>query len=181
METRQRSSKLDDSIPLAPGARAQLGLSVGLLCAAATSGALVGLGLRHDTAFAPFESGGRALLATWHLSISAAAVAIGTGAAAHTIWMVLWGVCFSVAAARLRGLALASAAIVFVVLLHAVAVTFLPGALGASAYADVNAVQTALLLALQAGALGFGLTFAKQSTGDASRLAAHPKRSPNVT
>jgi hypothetical protein len=137
--------------------RIRSGLSIGLIGAAATAGALVGLGLRHGGALLPFEMGGRALLADWRLTTGTGGVAISLGVVSHLMWMTLWGVCFSVVATRLRGLALPAGALLFVLCLGALAGTVVPGALGAASFAGLTTAQTAFLLTLLAGAFIAGV------------------------
>jgi hypothetical protein len=137
--------------------RVRNGLSIGLIGAAATAGALVGLGLRHDGATLPFEMGGRSLVNAWRLAPPTDGVAIVLGVVSHLMWMTLWGICFSIAASRLRGLALSAGALLFALFLGALASTVVPGALGAVAFAGLTAAQTAFLLALLAGAFIAGV------------------------
>jgi hypothetical protein len=96
--------------------------------------------------------GGRALLATWRLGSPPLLLALAVGGVAHVLWMLLWGICFSVLATRLRGTALAAGALLFVLFLGALASTLVPGALGAVAFAALTSAQTAFFLALLAGA-----------------------------
>ena len=85
------------------------------------------------------------------------------GVVAHVVWMMLWGVCFSVASTRLRGLPLAAGAALFVIVLGALAATVVPGALGAAAQAALTTAQTIFFLALLAVALTAGVTFARKA------------------
>ena len=137
--------------------RLRTGFATGLIGGAATAGALVGLGLRHGAATVSFELGGRALLSAWHLGGSGQGVALVIGTLAHLLWMVLWGVCFSVVATQLRGITLAAGALLWVLFLGALAGTVVPGALGAVAFASLTSAQTAFFLALLAGALIAGV------------------------
>lgn len=133
------------------------------MCSATTGGALVGLGLRHAAAAAPFEAGGRALLDNWRLVAPSTQLALVVGIVAHVLWMMLWGVCFSVAATRLHGVALAAGAALFVVFLGALSETVVPGALGAVTQAALTTAQTVFFLALLAVALIAGVTFARKA------------------
>ena len=137
--------------------RIRHGISIGLIGAAATAGALIGLGLRHGAATLPFEMGGRALLGSWRLATTVEGVAVSLGVMSHLLWMTLWGVCFSVVATQLRGLALPAGALLFVLFLGALAGTVVPGALGAAAFAGLTTAQTAFLLTLLAGAFIAGV------------------------
>lgn len=83
------------------------------------------------------------------------------GVGAHLMWMVLWGTCFSVASARLRGIALPAGALLFVLFLGALAGSVVPGALGAVAFAALTSAQTAFLLSLLAGAFIAGVAITR--------------------
>ncbi len=145
--------------------RVRDGVSIGVIGAAATAGALVGLGLRHDAAALPFDLAGRALLASLRLATQSEPFAVTLGAVAHLVWMALWGVCFSAFATSLRGLALPAGALLFVLFLGALAGTVVPGALGAAAFASLSSAQTAFLLALLAGAFIAGVVVVRPRIG----------------
>jgi len=142
--------------------RLRSGFPIGLLGGATTAGALIGLGLRHQAAALPFELGGRALLETWRLGAPPVALALVVGGVAHVLWMILWGICFSVLATRLHGTALAAGALLFVLFLGALASTLVPGALGAVAFAALTSAQTAFFLALLAGAFIAGVVLTRE-------------------
>lgn len=117
--------------------------------------------MRHQAAVLPFELGGRALLATWRLGAPPVALALVAGGLAHLLWMLLWGICFSILATRLHGTALAAGALLFVLFLGALASTLVPGALGAVAFAALTSAQTAFFLALLAGAFIAGVVITR--------------------
>lgn len=142
--------------------RIRAGLAIGLIGGAATAGALVGLGARHDVAVLPFASSGRALFDAWRLAAPTMVVAVSVGVAAHLMWSALWGVCFSLVALGLRGLALPAGALLFVLFLGALSSTAVPGALGAAAFAPLSTAQTAFLLVLLAGAFIAGVVLVRQ-------------------
>ncbi len=141
--------------------RIRTGLPIGLIGGAATAGALMGLGLRHRAATLPFELGGRSLLASWRIASPPDTVALVAGIVAHLVWMLLWGLCFSVAASRLRGTTLAAGALLFVLFLGALAATVVPGALGAVAFAALTSAQSAFFLLLLAGAFIAGVVLTR--------------------
>ena len=92
--------------------RITAGIRVGAVAAAATIGAVIGLGLRHGLALRPFTSAGRALFEKLGVAgTSSASAIVGLMMAACAI--IVLGVCFTVVAAPLRGLPLLGAAIVF--------------------------------------------------------------------
>ena len=138
-----------------------VGLRVGLVSAAATAGVLVGLGLRHDAATTAFFLAGRSLLASSAGLIPPSLVAVTLGVVVHLAWMVLWGVCFTYVAARLRGLALYVAAALFAALIGILGATFLPGALGAGALAALSQAQTVFFLAVLGLSLALGTVIAR--------------------
>jgi len=121
----------------------------------------MGLGLRHQAATLPFELGGRTLLASWRFGSPPYGVALVAGIAAHILWMLLWGVCFNVAATRLRGTALAAGALLFVLFLGALTASVVPGALGAVAFAALTSAQSAFFLLLLAGAFIAGVVLTR--------------------
>jgi len=141
--------------------RIRNGFPVGLIVGAATAGALVGLGARHGSAFLPFELGGRALLASWRITTPSPGAALAAGILSHSLWMLLWGVCFSVAASRLRGAALLAGSLLFALTLGALSSTVVPGALGAAAFAALSVAQTTFVLLLLAGALIAGVAIGR--------------------
>ncbi|MEP7382725.1 MAG: hypothetical protein ABI910_13635 [Gemmatimonadota bacterium] len=141
--------------------RLRSGFPIGLLGGAVTAGALMGLGLRHQSASLAFELGGRALLSTWRFGSPPVALSLAVGGVAHFFWMTLWGFCFSIAATRLRGTSLAAGALLFVLFLGALASTVVPGALGAVAFAALTSAQTAFFLALLAGAFIAGVVLTR--------------------
>jgi hypothetical protein len=159
-------------IPLEPLTRARflirvlstritVGLWAGLVSAAATAGVLVGLGLRHDAATTAFFLAGRSLVASSAGMIAPTPVAVVLGIVIHVAWMVLWGVCFTIVAARLRGAALFLAAALFAALIGTLSATFLPGALGAGAVAALTRAQTLFFLSLLGLSLAAGTLIAR--------------------
>src|SRR4030095_1277832 len=92
--------------------RIAVGIRVGAVAAAATIGAVIGLGLRHGLALRPVTSAGRARVEKLGVvGTSSASAIVGLMMAACAI--IVLGVCFTVVAAPLRGLRLLGAAIVF--------------------------------------------------------------------
>lgn len=141
--------------------RLSSGIRVGTLAGATSAGVLVGLGMRHGAAFAPFGILGRAFAARFAGIVPATPFATVLGVVLHFLWMVLWGVCFALFAARLRGGALLTAAVLFAGFIGAIGATVAPGALGAAAVASLTIAQTVFLLALLALTLAAGMHFAR--------------------
>ena len=133
------------------------GLLVGGLAGATTAGVLVGLGMRHGRALEPFFVQGRAFLSTLGGEAPPSMLAVGVGILVHCIWMMLWGVSFSMIATRMRGFALVLTALLFVVVIGVLASTIVPGALGAAGMALLSTPQTIFLLLLLGGALIAGV------------------------
>lgn len=148
--------------------RIRQGVVIGLIGGAATAGALVGLGMRHGVASLPFAASGSALFEAWRLAAPTMSVAVVVGIVAHLMWSALWGVCFSVVALGLRGIALPAGALLFVLLLGALSATAVPGALGAAAFATLSTAQTAFLLTILAGAFIAGVLVVRHGRGLAS-------------
>lgn len=146
--------------------RVTRGVRAGLVTTAATAGALVGLGIRHQAAVTPFLNSGQATLGALTGAAAPALVAIAVGVLLHTGWMVLWGVCFSVVAAPLRGLRLVGAAMLFAALLGVLATTVLPSALGAGAVAPLTRPQIIFFAALIALSLAAGMRIARVGTAE---------------
>lgn len=141
--------------------RLSSGMRVGTLAGATSAGVLSGLGMRHGVAFTPFEIFGRAFAARFAGVVLAPPVATAVGVVLHVTCMVLWGVCFALFAARLRGGALLTAAILFAAFIGAIGATVAPGALGAAGVASLTIAQTVFLLALLALTLAAGMRVAR--------------------
>ena len=151
-----------DLVSRVPEHRFAPGVRVGLVLAAATGGALVGLGWRHGAALAPFLAYGRSTLALVGLLRVPLPVALVAGVAMHTVWMILWGVCFTVVAAPLRTVMSAILAVTISGLIGLLSVTILPGAMGAALGASLSAPQRLLILMLVALSLVAGTRLARQ-------------------
>lgn len=137
-----------------------IGVRAGLLAAAATSGTVVGLGLRDGSALMPFVLLGRSLFARVTGVLPQPAVALIAGIVVHTGWMVVWGVCFTVVAARLRWPRVLIAALLVSVIAGLLARRLWPFALGAAAMASLSAPETFLYLVLLGLSLATGTRLA---------------------
>src|SRR5688572_12503244 len=73
----------------APPARLSEGVRVGVVAAAATIGAVVGLGLRHGLALRPFATVGRALLERLGIPVSQGSVTAAIGVALVSIAIIV--------------------------------------------------------------------------------------------
>src|SRR3954468_7198535 len=93
--------------------RISVGLRVGTVAAAATIGAVIGLGLRHGLALRPFMSAGRGLMNARGFYVLSDQTTTMVGLAVVAIAVVVLGVCFTLVAAPLRGVGLLLTATAF--------------------------------------------------------------------
>jgi hypothetical protein len=134
-----------------------------MLAAAATIGAVIGLGLRHGLALRPFSSTGRAVLTKFGISPTPGASVIA-GLAIVACAIIVLGVCFTVVAAALRGLRLFVAALVFGALAWAVSGFVAPSILALSSGTELGDAQRVFIFALLAIALVVGMRLARSTT-----------------
>jgi hypothetical protein len=128
--------------------RIRAGIRAGLVSAAATAGAIVGFGVRHDDWSGPFVSLGRQAMQGFGLGSLPAFLASAAGIAVHAAWMVLWGIVFAAMSHR-RSLAVATAlAIVVGAAAALTARSVIPAALGAIRFAALPGTQAVLCVAL---------------------------------
>lgn len=133
------------------------------MAAAATIGAVIGLGLRHGLALRPFTSAGRALFEKLGVvGTSSASAAVGLTMAACAI--IVLGVCFTVVAAPLRGLRLLGVAIVFGAIAWVVSGFVVPSILALSASAVLGDAQRVFIFAMLTIALVVGMRLARSGT-----------------
>jgi hypothetical protein len=119
-----------------------------MIAAAATAGAIIGFGVRHNDWSGPFQSLGDQVLLGLGVSSPTLGLSTMTGIAAHLAWMIVWGIAFIVLAHRKT-----SALVLLVALLvGSVAVlaarTVVPAATGALSFAGMPGIQAALCVAL---------------------------------
>jgi hypothetical protein len=96
-------------------------VAAGVMAAAATAGVLVGFGVREGAPGGAFTSAGRLLLGVGATQGGRAQLAaLVCGALAHVAASLAWGVLFGLVAARLRGVALFAAALVFAAAVYGV-------------------------------------------------------------
>ena len=144
-----------------PTSRLGAGLRVGTVAAAATIGAVIGLGLRHGLALRPFSTAGRALLATSGATDASAGATAVVGLVLVTIAIILLGVCFTYVAAPLRGIRLVGAAIVFAAIGWVASVYVVPSILVLSAEIVLGTAQRVFICALLALSLVVGMRLAR--------------------
>jgi hypothetical protein len=135
---------------------------VGTVAAAATIGAVIGLGLRHGLALRPFTSAGRALFEKIGIAATASASAL-VGLAMAACAIILLGVCFTVVAAPLRGLRLLGVAIVFGAIAWSVSAFVVPSILVWSSGAVLGSAQRVFIFGMLTIALVAGMRLARSS------------------
>jgi len=135
---------------------------VGTVAAAATIGAVIGLGLRHGLALKPFTSAGRALFEKIGIAGTASASAV-VGLAMVTCAIIVLGVCFTVVAAPLRGLRLLGVAIVFGAIAWSVSAFVVPSILAWSTGAVLGSAQRVFIFGMLTIALVAGMRLARSS------------------
>lgn len=142
--------------------RISVGLRVGTVAAAATIGAVIGLGLRHGLALRPFTTAGRALLEKIGIAGTPSASAlVGLAMAAGAI--IVLGVCFTVVAAPLRGFRLLGVALVFGAIAWSVSAFVVPSILAWSTGAVLGGPQRLFIFGMLTIALVAGMRLARSS------------------
>jgi hypothetical protein len=135
---------------------------VGTVAAAATIGAVIGLGLRHGLALKPFTSAGRALFEKIGIAGTASANAV-VGLVMVACAIIVLGVCFTVVAAPLRGLRLLGVAIVFGAIAWSVSAFVVPSILAWSTGAVLGSAQRVFIFGMLTIALVAGMRLARSS------------------
>jgi hypothetical protein len=143
--------------------RISTGIRVGVVAAAATIGAVIGLGLRHGRALRPFTSAGGALLERVGVTGSSSASAL-LGLAMVACAIIVLGVCFTVVAAPLRGLPLFVAAMVFGAIAWSVSVFVVPSILVWSTGAVLGSAQRVFIFGMLTIALVVGMRLARPTS-----------------
>lgn len=139
------------------------GVRVGSVAAAATIGAVIGLGMRHGLAFRPFLSGGRALLEMFGAQPPRSDIATIVGIATVASAVIVLGVCFTIVAAPLRGVRLLAAAVVFGAIGFALYAYVVPSVLASSSGIVLGTAQRVFIFALLAAGLVAGMRLARPS------------------
>ena len=139
------------------------GMRVGAVAAAATIGAVIGLGLRHGLALRPFAAAGRALLEKLGVMGSPSESAL-VGLMMVACAIIVLGVCFTIVAAPLRGLPLLVAAIVFGAIAWSVSAFVVPSILAWSTGTVLGSAQRLFIFGMLTIALVVGMRLARPST-----------------
>lgn len=135
--------------------RIRAGVRAGLVSAAATAGAIIGVSIRHDNWAAPFASLGLQVMRGFGVADAPRFFPPVAGMLAHGGWMVLWGIAFAALAYR-KTPATAAVLAALVALGALVLATLVPAAMGAVKFAALPGVQTALCVALMTAGLVTG-------------------------
>ena len=132
------------------------------MAAAATIGAVIGLGLRHGLALRPFTTAGGALFEKLGVvGTSSASAIVGLTMAAFAI--IVLGVCFTVVAAPLRGFRLLGVAIAFGAIAWGVSAFVVPSILAWSTGAVLGSAQRLFIFGMLTIALVAGMRLARSS------------------
>jgi hypothetical protein len=137
------------------------GVRVGIVAAATTIGAVIGLGLRHGLALRPFSTAGRAVLTLVGATAPQGGVATMTGLAVVACAVIVLGVCFTIVAAPLRGIRLFAAALIFAAIAWAISAYVVPSILVLSAEIVLGTAQRVFICALLALSLVAGMRLAR--------------------
>lgn len=118
------------------------------MASAATAGAIIGFGIRHNDWLGPFASFGEQIIAGFGVTDPPRLLVVATGLAAHLSWMVIWGIAFA-ALAHQKTPPMAALFAVAVAIGAALIARFMaPAAMGAVRFTTLPAIQAALSVAL---------------------------------
>ncbi len=142
----------------------QRGIAAGLIAGGATAGVLLGFGHARRTAFRPINAiahvffGSRALLYDgFDVRVTIAGLVV------HLVSLAVWGVIFAALASRLRGWALAGAALVFTALAYIVDYVLVPERLRPGFEVALSRPEISIVYLVMAIALAFGLKLSAQT------------------
>ena len=136
--------------------RIRAGVRAGLIAAAATGGALVGFGIRHNDWLGSFSALGMQVMSGFGVVEGPSLVSAAVGLLAHTSWMVLWGLAFASVSFRKTPLVTVVWALLVGIGSMLLARSLVPAAMGAVKFAAMPSVQAALCLALMTAGLVTG-------------------------
>lgn len=140
--------------------RLRAGVQAGLIAAAATGGAIIGFGARHNDWSGPFATLGSQVLHGGGVGSGPRFLLTTAGIVAHVAWMVIWGIAFATVSYRKTP----AMSMVFALLVGIgatiLAGSIVPAALGAVKFAMMPSVQAALCVALMMAGLVAGRALA---------------------
>lgn len=125
-----------------------MGVRAGLVAAAATAGAIIGFGIRHNDWLGPFASLGAEVTASFGVTDPPRFLASTAGLIAHLSWMVLWGIAFAALAHRKTTSWSVLLAVVVPIGAALAARYLVPAAMGAVTFATMPAAQAVLCVVL---------------------------------
>ena len=141
--------------------RVRVGVRVGIVAAAVTIGAVIGLGMRHGLALRPFVAAGRAALDGLGVAAPSSGVAAALGILVHVLTVVVLGVCFTFVAAPLRGVRLLIVALLFGSVAWLLSAYVLPSILATGAGVVLGTAQRVFVFLLLALGLAVGMRLAR--------------------
>jgi len=132
-----------------------------VIAAAATGGAIIGFGARHNDWSGPFATLGEQVMQGAGVAAAPRFLPTTAGIVAHVAWMVIWGIVFATVSDRKTP----AMSLVFALLVGIgatlLAGSIVPAALGAVKFATMPSVQAALCVALMMAGLVAGRAFAR--------------------
>jgi hypothetical protein len=141
-----------------------MGLVAGVIAAAATAGALLGLGRAHGATFTLLNDAAHVAIGERaRLVESAHGVVTTVAMLVHLVSLLLWGILFALAAGHWRGWRLALAAVVFAIVAVAVDLWLLPASMRPGFETAMSIPELLLLYAILAASLGFGVSEAQRA------------------
>jgi hypothetical protein len=144
--------------------RVRWGLVAGAIAAAATAGALLGLGRARGSPFTLLNDAAHVLIGERaRLVGSAHAVVTSLAMIVHVAVILIWGVLFALLAGSLRGWRLVLAAVGFVAAVAAMDFWILPASLRPGFETAMSVPELVLLYAILAGALAFGVSVSRRT------------------
>lgn len=144
--------------------RLRRGLVAGVIAAAATAGALLGLGRGHGATFTLLNDAAHVLIGERaRLVESAHSVVTTLAMLVHVAVVLVWSVLFALLAGSLRGWRLALAAVLYAAAVLAVDQWILPASLRPGFETAMSIPELVLLYAILAISLAFGLREAGRS------------------
>ena len=146
--------------------RVRQGIGAGCVAAAATTGALIGFGRARGTPAAPVNAVAHMLIGSRAkvmegFDIGVTPMALGL----HTVIVLGWGVLFALLAARLRGMRLFAAALLFAAAVLLIDYYIVPPQLRPGFETVLSRAEVAAVYAVLALSLALGLSAARRAAG----------------
>jgi hypothetical protein len=132
-----------------------------VIAAAATGGAIIGFGARHNDWSGPFATLGEQVMQGAGVAAAPRFLPTTAGIVAHVAWMVIWGIVFATVSDRKTPAMSLAFALLVGIGATLLAGSIVPAALGAVKFATMPSVQAALCVALMMAGLVAGRAFAR--------------------